>query len=176
MLRIATLILLVSLQVISAETVEELVLRSAKMISEDGVEATSELIHPVDLAKFREEVAPKITKMLETLDGRVLYWRYPKDPAERKKLADGEFYKKFVQTAFEQRDDLQSRLGTYHKAKVVGTVKEGPLHHVVVRVPITVVGQEVETLEIVTVKLHGGKPYLAISADIAAVARVINPE
>jgi hypothetical protein len=172
------LITLIALcQIVTADELRDFLVKSSEVISEKGYHKAASMYHPSDLAKFRKELAPEVDEYMKTVDGRTLFWKLPKEQEKRNNLSDEEFLEIFIQCALQSHSQtLVDTFSNVKRGKIIGTVPEGDLIHVVLRAPTRVFEEEFESVSLITVRKIEGKYYLAVPVEVGVIGRILNPK
>jgi hypothetical protein len=165
------------IQFAAADELWDFLVKSSDLISREGYQKAASLYHSSDLAKFRKELEPEVAEYLKTADGRKILWKMPKEDEKRRALSDEAYLEIFIQCALQSRSEkLTEEFSNVKRGKLIGTVNEGDLIHVVLRTNTRVFEEEFSTVSLFTVRKIEGKYYLAVPEEVGVIGRILNPK
>jgi hypothetical protein len=159
----------------SSPAIEAFLIKVAKLTADSRAYSVASFFHPDDLSRFRSAFGPKVEKMLESVDGRVFLWRFPKEKSQREKISDIEFFSLFMQTAHDATRAVNQDLPDKYDPKVIGVVTEGKTLHAVVRDSVRMHGKDIEKVRVFSLRIDQGQIYLTIETDLIASAEALLP-
>lgn len=171
---LALLLLTLACAALRAQTPEDTIRSYIEQVKTGGLGSVAPHMHPDELVKFREMMAPVIDLALEEKEGRAVFGRFsePSDETKQKKLSPQEFMATFMQCL----DAIMPLIAEALKnasADILGHVKEGDVSHVVLRFKSKLNGIEVEKMTVMSTKDYKGAAKMMLSGEIKQMAEAI---
>lgn len=152
------------------KTPEEVVTRYFERIKADGIDTVANMMHPDELKKFKEMLAPVIQDSFEAGDHTFDLFADAHDASKMGALDDVAFMDTFMTWVTRAVPNLTAAMkGASMQA--IGHVVEGDVKHIVVRSKMKVEDMEVEKMSVISVKDHEGTPMMLLTGEIKGVAQ-----
>lgn len=135
----------------------------------------SQLIHPSALERFRGTILPSIEKLILISSGdSISFFGKQMNSQEIQSMPADSFFAQIMNTVTEISPDIKTTFETMLQ-KTIGAIAENDsLVHVVVRNKLTLGGQDLEELNVQTVRLDGESWKIDMSSKIGGVAMMIS--
>ena len=169
-LRIASVVLLLSSGSIYGATAPEITADFFKQLQQGNFEAAAGLFDPPALTEFRESLnivneAPALAQQ----QFRSAFFGAGATRDSIAKMSDVEFFASFLRVAIAQAEAQGS--ANFGGMEILGEVMEGPdVAHVLTRNRVSVGDFEVETMEVVSCRKRGDEWKLLVSSEMKGLA------
>jgi hypothetical protein len=138
-------------------------------------EGYSQYVHPDALERFRGTILPPIEKLVLVSPGdSISFFGQQINSQEIQSMPADSFFTKIMNVITEISPDIKSTFESMQQITLGALAESDTLVHVVVRTKLTLGGQDIEELNVQSVKLNGDSWKIDLSSKIGGVAMMIS--
>ncbi|WP_269792636.1 hypothetical protein [Stenotrophomonas sp. Iso1] len=154
------------------QTPEEVSRASAEATNARGMAAMADFIHPDELQRFKNTLAPLFIENPSESTTWLLRKFFGKDATAEtvRKMPPAVFMANVVKLAESQMPDAEPRVDDL---QILGSVREGELIHLVTRSAVTLGSAQLTKMEVVSMKPYGDSWRMLLSGDVESMSRAI---
>lgn len=162
-------------RIAAADTPEQVYQQYFTTIKQQGVVAATDFIHPDELARFKQMLSPIFeVGDQKTKDGLAqAVFGKTATPASVQTMSPADFLRGFMRLSDQENKSKQISLGD---TKVIGSVKEGDIVHLVTRHSAGTAGVSMTELEVVSMKPYGNSWKLLMSGKLEGIGQAIKAQ